>query len=498
VPFVRVIKPETLSLLTRPFEFRREFWLGVAVLAFVPIGDTPVLLPEAAMWPFLSEELPPDLPLDAAIPKVRAEFLAVAHCQAPDAVAAPLVRTGIQLGPLIKLLDVHGDRMLDQRTRGISKAVPFEHMPIDWSHAYGGPGFADNPLGKSLLATDAPTGTVPVHNILNPRLGRDGARMPVSYGPVDQAWPSRARFAGTYDDAWLKQDFPGFARDIDWRFFNAASADQWLSEPLKGDETCAFKNLHPEQKLLKGRLPGMAPRLFLVRKSDAGSFEEVPLSLTTVWFFPHRERMALVHHGRARIAQEDASDIARVVIGADLLNALRPADEFRAVMVKRADTKGRAAHALRDADLVPVQLLPPAATGPVAEPEGPGRAVARARKRAEREYAAARETIRREDWIRTSTARRNCRPKSRHRRWTSCRPLPKRPSPRSRRNRRRLWLTAKHARRKRPPKWPRPGCRRTRSRSGSIPSCKVLLHSTPPPCAPRWPHRSLQCGYSAR
>jgi uncharacterized protein YjbI with pentapeptide repeats len=394
VPFVRVIKPETLSLLTRPFEFRREFWLGVAVLAFVPIGDTPVLLPEAAMWRFLSEELPTDLPLDAAIPKVCAEFLAVAHCHAPDGVAAPLVRTGIQLGPLIKLLDVHGDRMLDQRTRGISKAVPFEHMPIDWSNAYGGPGFADNPLGKSLLATDDPSGSVAVHNILNPRLGRDGARVPVSYGPVDQAWPSRARFAGTYDDTWLKQDFPGFAGDIDWRFFNAASADQWLAEPLKGDETCAFKNLHPQQKLLKGRLPGMAPRLFLVRRSDAGSFEEVPLSLTTVWFFPHRERMALVHHGRARIVQEDASDIARVVVGADLLNALRPADEFRAVMVKRADTKGRGVHALRDADLVPEQLLPPAATESVAEPEGPARAIARARKRAEREYAAARTTMR--------------------------------------------------------------------------------------------------------
>jgi hypothetical protein len=81
---MKIIKPQTLSLLTRPFEFRREFWLGVSVIAFLPIGDAPVLLPETAMWPFLAEELPPDLPLDAAIPKARAEFLAVAHCHAPD------------------------------------------------------------------------------------------------------------------------------------------------------------------------------------------------------------------------------------------------------------------------------------------------------------------------------------------------------------------------------------------------------------------------------
>ena len=390
---MKIIKPLALSLLTRPYEFKREFWLGVSVIAFLPIGDAPVLLPETAMWPFLAEELPPDLPLDAAIPKARAEFLAIAHCHAPDGVAAPLVRTGIQLGPLIKLLDVYGDRELDQRTRGIGKAVPFEHMPVDWTRAYGGPGFADNPQGKSLLATDAATATVPVHNLLNPRLGRDGARVPVSYGPVDQTWPSRARLAGTYDDTWLKQDFPGFARDIDWRFFNIAAADQGFGEPLKGDETCAFKNLHPEQKLLKGRLPGLAPRLFLVRETEQGSFEEVPLSLTTVWFFPHRERMVLVHHGRARVAEEDASDVARIVVGADLLNAPRPSDEFRAVMVKRADTKGGVMHALRDADLVPAQLLPPAAPEPVAAPDGAVLAVARARKRAEREYAAAREQM---------------------------------------------------------------------------------------------------------
>jgi uncharacterized protein YjbI with pentapeptide repeats len=387
---MKVIKPQTLGLLTRPLEFARECWLGVSVVAFLPIGEMPVLLQETAMWPFLAEELPPDQPLDAGLPKSRPEFLAVAHCHAPDGIAAPLVRTGIQLGPLIKLLDVHGDRDFDPRTRSLSKAEPFTHMAVDWGHAYGGPGFADNPLGKSTLAIDgAGGGPVPVHNIINPRLGREGARVPVAYGPVDQTWPSRAKLAGTYDDTWLKQDFPGFARDIDWRFFNVASPDQWLPEPLKGDETCAFKNLHSEQKLLKGRLPGMAPRLFVVRTTEEGSFEEVPLSLTTVWFFPHRERMVLVHHGRVRLAEEDASDITRVLIGADPLGALRSAEEFRAVMVKRADTKGGVAHTLRDEDLVPAQWLPPV----TAKPATPMLPVARARKRVEREHAAALERV---------------------------------------------------------------------------------------------------------
>ena len=393
---MKIIKPQTLGLLTRPFEFRREFWLGISVLAFLPIGDSPALLKEAEMWPFLAAELPGDQPLDAAIPKPRQEFLAVAHCFAPHGVAAPMVRTGIQLGPVIKRLDVYGDRDLDREARRISQPVPFTHMALDWTRAYGGPGFSDNPLGKGVAPAEGSDGRiVPVQNIIDPSLGRDGARVPAAYGPVDPMWPARAKRAGTHDDHWLKHDFPGFARDIDWRFFNVAPPDQWLSETLIGDETYAFKNLHPEKALLQGRLPGMVPRLFLVRKQPAGDggFEEVSLTLTTVWFFPHRERLVLVHHGSARLAEEDASDIARVVVGADKLGATRPAGEYHAVMVKRADPKEGVIHALRDEDLVPAEWLTPAAAAPDAEPPRPRLALARARKRAEREREATREKL---------------------------------------------------------------------------------------------------------
>ena len=385
---MKIIKPLTLSLLTRPFEFKREFWLGVSVIAFLPIGETPALLPETALWPFLAEELPPDQPLDAGIPKARVEFLAVAHAFAPDGIAAPLIRTGIQLGPLIKLLDAHGDRDMDTRAGRVTTPAPFTRIPMDWAHTYGGTGFANNPLGMGLRTDGARI--VPVQNVINPKLGHEGATAPASYGPVDQTWPARATLAGTYDDTWLKQDFPGFARDIDWRFFNTAQPDQWLAEPLKGDETYAFKNLHPEHKLLKGRLPGMAPRAFLVRKDQPDGFEEVPLSLTTVWFFPHRERLALVHHGQARLREEDASDIARVVIGADRLGELRPAEDFRAVMVRRVDTKDGVLDALRDEQLVPAGwprpdpalALPDPETSPVA------RIFARQRNRAEKQRTA--------------------------------------------------------------------------------------------------------------
>ena len=392
---MKIIKPQTLSLLTRPFEFQHDYWLGCAVVAFLPIGETHTLLPETAMWPFLAEELPPDQPLDAVIPKVRAEFLAIAHAFAPDGVAAPMVPTGIQLGASIKRLDVFGDREFDRNRGQITEPVPFTQMKMDWSRAYGGEGFADNPLGKGTAPTDPSDDRIfPVENVIDRGRRGEGVRSPAAYAPVDQMWPVRAKLVGTYDDAWKQQDFPGFARDIDWRFFNCASPDQWLADGLAGNETYAFENLHPTQPLLKGRLPGLAPRLFIVRKGqEEEGFEEIPLALTTVWCFPHRERLALVHHGKTRIAEEDASDIVRVLIGADRLDALRAADEFRAVMVKRLDRKSGAMDALRDADLVPAEWLRPDSALTGTESEAQRQIRARVRRRAEREHAAKREEL---------------------------------------------------------------------------------------------------------
>ena len=392
---MKIIKPQTMSLLTRPFEFRREFWLGLATLAFAPIGETEILLPETSMWPFLAEELPPNQPLDAAIPKAQAEFLAVAHAFAPEGVAAPIVSTGIQLGRSIKQLDIFGDREFNRSRQRISDPIPFTEMKIDWTRAYGGEGFADNPLGKGVAPVpDIDDQIFPIENIIDRGKRGEGVRGPATYGPVDQMWPARTQLAGTYDDAWKQQDFPGFARDIDWRFFNCAPPDQWLPDGLAGDETYAFENLHPTQPLLKGRLPGIAPRLFLVRKGqEEEGFEEIPLTLTTVWCFPHRERLVLVHHGRARLAEEDASDVIRVVLGADRLGALRPADEFLAVMAKRLDRKSGAMHALRDADLVPAEWLRPDPALAATESEAQRQIRARVRRRAEREHAAKRDEM---------------------------------------------------------------------------------------------------------
>ena len=362
---MRVVKPMRLSVLSRPYEFRREFYLGIAVIAFMPIGGVPVLLSEQALWPFLAEELPPEQALDVAIPKAQAEFLATTHAFAPGGAPVGSLRVGVQCGPVIKTLNVFGDRYLmgDDAT----PPQPFTTMPVDWAHAYGGPRVAGNPLGKGAAPVETAAGPlVPAPNVVDPRRGY---RDPAGFGAVDQTWPDRARRVGTHDATWLKEDFPGFARDIDWTFFNVAPPDQRLPQGFTGSESYAFENLHPGRPLLKGQLPGLCPRAFVTRRTD-DTPEEVALKLTTAWFFPHRERLVLVHHGRVTVTEEDASDIAVLMAAGEAPSAPRAFEDYAAVLAERLDPSRAGKAALRDEDLLPAGWIVLPEPGPLDRLEG--------------------------------------------------------------------------------------------------------------------------------
>jgi uncharacterized protein YjbI with pentapeptide repeats len=298
------------------------------------------------------------------------------------------------LGGRVKTLNITGDRLWDGQ-----RASPpefFSAMPIAWDRSYGGKGFAPNPLG---LGADANMATherpVKLPNIADPAPGEAGPRRAAGFAAIDLMWPQRAKLCGTHDEVWLKQDFPGFPRDIDWRFFNIAPADQQFAAPLAGNEPYAFENLHPERRLITGQLPGIAPRLFATREGG-NDFEEIPLNLTTVWFFPETLRMVLVHHGRVAVAEEDASDIAHLVVGADPLGAKRPAGAFHEVMRLRTEkSKTAGAHAMNDAMLVPAAwLVPdPAIAAQKQLLMGEGIMLGRMRPRLEREHAKMRAAL---------------------------------------------------------------------------------------------------------
>lgn len=84
---------------------------------------------------------------------------------------------------------------------------------------------------------------------------------PAGFGPIDTMRPQRTRYQGTYDETWLKTQFPAVAADTDWRFFNTAPEDQQQDHPFTGTEDYAFVNLHPTQPHLEGKLRASRARL---------------------------------------------------------------------------------------------------------------------------------------------------------------------------------------------------------------------------------------------
>lgn len=351
---MRLVKPLRLSLLHRTYEDAGRHQLVVAVIAYVSLSRTGVLLPEMALWPMLGEELGKDGVFDEAMPKPAGELLVWGSCYAPSGSKRTVSDVRVRLGSIDKRLFVVGDRVWSGSKP--TDPAPFERLPIDWPHAFGGEGFRTNPLGKGAVVTDGPAGRVrPLPNVEDPRrvvASPGDTPEPAGLRPLDLTWPQRMQHAGTYGAEWLETRFPGLPADFDWRFQHVAPPDQRITGFFRGDEPFVIENMHPDKPTLEGALPGLLARCFLLR-SGKTTPDELPLSLDTVWLFPHRERGVLVFRGRTPVPDEDASDVDAMLLAADYAKAPRSADHYAEVLARRLDRERGWLHALRDSELVP-------------------------------------------------------------------------------------------------------------------------------------------------
>jgi uncharacterized protein YjbI with pentapeptide repeats len=388
---MRLIKPFCASVLTRPFELRRKQYLGVSVLLFSPMGSEVRLLPEKELWPFWATQPESAGPLEEGFPRRHGEYLVCASAwTTPERRDAVPVRA--QVGTLRKDLVVWGPRQW--RGSDATPAADFESLRLGWDKAYGGPDFAANPLGMGRAEVDDGQGRrvrpvphieYPKHPALSPR----DEGVPAGLGPIDQMWPQRAALRGTYDERWLKEDFPGLAPDIDLRFFNLAPADQQQDRSFAGDEPYAFHNLHPRQPVVSGRLPGLSARVLVGRRGRQGQLEGVRTRLTALWFFPGEERVIQIFQGALEIEEDDASDIELMLAAVERTGQEQTDAHYAAVRDKRLDRKNGALEVLRESDLVPADIATPLHDFT----PSPNRGLDRAQRRAERDREAARAKV---------------------------------------------------------------------------------------------------------
>lgn len=349
---MKVFKDKEHSLLVRPFGIRDTLYLACTVLVFFDLNRPEDLLQEQELWSVVPGLLGPERILDAGMPKPRAEVLVTGSCFAPAGTERPASEISFRLGPLNKRLAVFGDRVWAGTAGGavVTDPKPFREMPVTWENAFGGEGFDRNPSGKGLHPVPSPGGRdrVPLPNIEDPRdlIGSPSQRPePAGFGPLDVMRPQRSSKQGTYDEAWLRERWPHFPDDMNYAFFNTAPEDQILDGFIRGDETLAVANMHPDVPEVRSRLPGVRIRCFVTRKDDLEAppgegevFEEVGTRMDTVWLFPSVLRGMAAYRGTTRIRDDEYADVLRVLVATErMADAPRPIEDYLQEQKRRLD-----------------------------------------------------------------------------------------------------------------------------------------------------------------
>jgi len=228
----------------------------------------------------------------------------VGHAWAPGGRPVSRSSLALRVGALRHEAAVFGERQWSRGVGGLrpTRPEPFERVPIRYERCFGGTCGAEakrlmtaserNPVGCGLVtsARDASGQSLP--NLEDPRAlidGPDDLPLPVGFGPVARHWLPRRAYGGTYDDAWVRERAPMWPRDLDERFFCAATAPLCAIPHLKGKEQVLVEGAHPDGDL-NFELP--APR-FQVKLTLGGRVEVARMVLDGVSITPDDARCAM-------------------------------------------------------------------------------------------------------------------------------------------------------------------------------------------------------------
>jgi uncharacterized protein YjbI with pentapeptide repeats len=341
----RTLKPYQLSVLFRSIERKREIFGCFSVMAITGTRAGSQLRSEPSLWKTLAQHAPEFT--EACVIKSQPEFLVFGHAYAYDGLAESVV--GIQFAGLKKWCRVSGPRTYPNAMQ----PAPFEKIRLDWRHAYGGPDFAANPAGVGRVKDDTGGIVVPQFEMDGQPWRPDGrGQAAVGFGPYDVTHPERQKLVGTYDDEWLKTDYPGMARNSDWHFFQVAPPDQRFNADLRGDESFDLAGLHPTERVQHERLPGLRACLFVERHQQR-SLSEVRCRLRTVVFLPDADAVVQIWQGITKVEDEDASELTHVLAGLEAIDHKKPEEHYAAVFANRLDEQDGMLAMLRDEDLLP-------------------------------------------------------------------------------------------------------------------------------------------------
>lgn len=299
---------------------RGVFTLAPGERAALPEGD-PRLVQEPLTGELYAEGDEPRAgeclyPGDFADYKPRADVLLRGTCHTPGGKPMTECPVRFAVGEWSKNLRVVGPRVWVKSVLGAvpSDTVAFSRMPLGYTNAYGGPGYARNPVGKGFGEGELPT----IESPDKPIRSRSIEPALAGFGPLSPGWADRgARLGRAYGPSWKKTRAPFYAEDFDWSYFNAAQADQQIPH-LRGDEPLLFQNLHPDAPLFSSSLPGLRIRAFV--RDDQQRFREAPMNLDTLFADLDAGRLVLVWRGLTPVREDDLHDVQTVLLCVEQLD----------------------------------------------------------------------------------------------------------------------------------------------------------------------------------
>ncbi|MEQ9324052.1 MAG: DUF2169 domain-containing protein [Polyangiaceae bacterium] len=218
---------------------------------------------------------PARYPSDAVGEKPGTDIVVVAEAHAPNGKAVPSLDCGVKVGAVEKTIRVFGLRVW-QEGGGLSAPRPFTQQSIRYDHAWGGidptdPSYGEprNPVGSGMVRDRSLLAHQPapcVEDPLRPIGGVGAESAPAGLGPIGTHWMPRRGYAGTYDEAWLRDQAPLSPLDFDPRANQCATPDLIASPHLQGREEVALLNLHSGGGTLAFSLPSDAPTVVHVHE----------------------------------------------------------------------------------------------------------------------------------------------------------------------------------------------------------------------------------------
>jgi hypothetical protein len=269
--------------------------------------------------------------VDFAPRKPACDVLLVGGAHAPAGMQVTGMSVGLRVGPLVKRAEVFGERLWQRSVGGYVASAPqhFTQLPLSYDCAFGGvdkrsadeaqhDAYAANPVGRGWFSAQQKDDVgriegAPLPNLEQPgQPVRDphGAYTPVAFGPLGRGWAQRARYAGTYDERWLKDDFPFLPKDFDERYYQAAPADQQIPHPKAALEV-VLEGVTPDG-VRRFTLPYFEAPVHVFPKR--GERENYTATLDTIVFEPDAERFTMTWRV-ARPLKKSLHEIAQVLVG---------------------------------------------------------------------------------------------------------------------------------------------------------------------------------------